>query len=155
MKYYTRIETPYGNIGLAEDGKGISDLYFEKNGPLQNAEEKETPLLKKAKQQLQEYFAGARKMFDLPLSLQGTDFQIRDWNALCTIPYGETRTYGEIAKQIGNPKASRAVGMANHNNPISIIIPCHRVIGVNGALVGYGGGLDMKVFLLELEAKHR
>ena len=155
MKYYTRIETPYGNIGLAEDGKGISDLYFEKNGPLQNAEEKETPLLKKAKQQLQEYFAGERKTFDLPLSLQGTDFQIRDWNALCTIPYGETRTYGEIAKQIGNPKASRAVGMANHNNPISIIIPCHRVIGANGALVGYGGGLDMKVFLLELEAKHR
>lgn len=105
-------------------------------------------------QQLDEYFSGERKTFTIPLSAKGTSFQHLVWDALCTIPYGETRSYGEIAKQIGNPKASRAVGMANHNNPIGIIVPCHRVIGANGTLTGYAGGLDMKQYLLELEQQY-
>lgn len=103
--------------------------------------------------QLQEYMNGERKSFAFPYELHGTPFQKRVWNALCEIPYGETRTYGEIAKAVGNPKACRAVGMANHNNPIAIVVPCHRVIGANGKLTGYGGGLDMKEYLLELEKK--
>lgn len=103
--------------------------------------------------QLQEYLDGKRKSFEFPYELHGTPFQKRVWNALCEIPYGETRTYGEIAKAVGNPKACRAVGMANHNNPMTIVVPCHRVIGANGKLTGYGGGLDMKEYLLELEKK--
>lgn len=103
--------------------------------------------------QLQEYLSGKRKSFEFPYELHGTPFQKKVWNALCEIPYGETRTYGEIAKAVGNPKACRAVGMANHNNPMTIVVPCHRVIGANGKLTGYGGGLDMKEYLLELEKK--
>ena len=102
-----------------------------------------------------EYFDGKRKIFDLPLKPEGTEFQLKDWNALREIPYGETRSYKDIAIAIGNPKACRAVGTANHNNPISIIIPCHRVIGSDGSLTGYGGGLDKKTYLLELEQKNR
>lgn len=109
------------------------------------------PLLKKAVKQLDEYFAGKRKKFDLPLSMKGTEFQQKVWEALRAIPYGETRSYGDIAKAIGKPKAARAVGMANNRNPVSIIVPCHRVIGANGSLVGYGGGLKAKEFLLKLE----
>ena len=108
-------------------------------------------LLKKAAKQLTEYFAGKRREFDLPLDFTGTGFQKKVWAALLTIPYGETRSYGEIAKQIGNPKACRAVGMANNRNPIAIICPCHRVIGADGSLVGFGGGLPAKQFLLDLE----
>ncbi|MDR7017029.1 methylated-DNA--[protein]-cysteine S-methyltransferase [Acinetobacter sp. 3657] len=109
------------------------------------------PMLLKAKQQLQQYFAGQRQQFDLPLDFQGTDFQQHVWNALLTIPYGETRSYKDIALQIGNVKAVRAVGAANGKNPISIIAPCHRVIGSGGALVGFAGGLDKKQILLNLE----
>lgn len=104
-------------------------------------------------EQLCEYFAGSRQTFDLPLEPRGTEFQRRVWNALCEIPYGETRSYGEIAQRVGNPKASRAVGMANHRNPIPILIPCHRVIGADGSLVGYGGGLGVKRYLLDLEKR--
>jgi methylated-DNA-[protein]-cysteine S-methyltransferase len=104
-----------------------------------------------AERQLMEYFEKKRKIFDLPITLNGTDFQKSVWNALLGVPWGETRTYGQIAEIIGNPKASRAVGMANNRNPISIIVPCHRIIGTNGALVGYGGGLDIKRLLLDLE----
>ncbi len=104
--------------------------------------------------QLDEYFAGERKTFDFPMALYGTEFQKTVWKALCAIPYGETRTYGQIASAIGNPRASRAVGMANNRNPISIVVPCHRVIGANGSLVGYGGGLAMKEGLLALEKKY-
>ena len=111
----------------------------------------ETPLIKEACRQLSEYLKGERKTFDLPLNPKGTDFQKCVWRALCDIPYGETRTYKQIAEAIGNPKAVRAVGMANNRNPITIIVPCHRVIGANGKLVGYGGGLEMKEFLLRLE----
>ncbi len=111
-------------------------------------------VLERAAQQLAEYFAGKRREFDLPLAPKGTGFQERAWRALLAIPYGETRTYGEQARAIGRPAASRAVGAANGKNPIAIIIPCHRVIGANGTLTGYGGGLPLKRWLLEHEAKH-
>ncbi len=103
------------------------------------------------KRQLNEYFRGERKTFDLPLALCGTPFQLKVWEALQTIPYGDTRSYKEIAIQVGSPKGCRAVGMANNKNPIPIIIPCHRVVGGNGKLVGYAGGLDKKEYLLEVE----
>ncbi len=101
--------------------------------------------------QIREYLAGARRAFDFPYELRGTEFQRKVWSALCRIPYGETRTYRQIAEEVGSPKAYRAVGMANHENPVAIAVPCHRVIGSNGALVGYGGGLEMKRALLDLE----
>ena len=111
--------------------------------------------LEEAKQQLAEYFAGQRQAFDLPLRMQGTPFQQKVWAALREIPYGETRSYGQIAAQVGNPKAGRAVGMANNRNPIAIIVPCHRVIGANGSLTGYAGGLSVKQELLALERRTR
>lgn len=117
-------------------------------------EQQPTELLLKAEQELLEYFAGKRKEFDLPLHLEGTPFQLKVWNALLTIPYGETRSYKEIAESIGNEKACRAVGMANNRNSVMILVPCHRVIGADGGLVGYGGGLPLKEKLLELEKNH-
>lgn len=105
--------------------------------------------------ELNEYFAGRRQTFDFPLLLRGTEFQRKVWAALLAIPYGETRSYREIAEAVGSPRAFRAVGMANHNNPVSIAVPCHRVIGSDGRLVGYGGGLPLKERLLELERKHK
>lgn len=112
------------------------------------------PILKLAHTQLSEYFSGIRFQFDLPLSLSGTHFQQHCWHALCQIPYAETRCYQDIAIEIENPKAVRAVGMANNRNPIAIIVPCHRVIGKNGSLVGYGGGLSIKQWLLDFEKQH-
>ena len=141
---------PIGTVCIEEENHFITGLYIDANI---EENEKETELLQEAHQQLKEYFAGNRKKFKLPIHLEGTEFQKKVWKALQTIPYGETRTYGEIAEQIGNPKASRAVGGANHNNPIMIVVPCHRVIGANGSLVGFGGGLDMKKYLLELEKR--
>ncbi|WP_336937607.1 methylated-DNA--[protein]-cysteine S-methyltransferase [Acinetobacter modestus] len=114
-------------------------------------EDRQHPMLYKVKQQLEQYFAGQRQQFDLPLDFQGTTFQQQVWQTLLTIPYGETRSYKEIAVQLGNEKAVRAVGAANGKNPISIIAPCHRVIGSSGALVGFAGGLDKKQILLSLE----
>ena len=114
----------------------------------------ETPLLQEAEEQLNEYFAGARREFDLPLAPKGTPFQKAVWAEMCRIPYGETRTYGQIAAQIGRPTACRAVGMANNRNPIAIVVPCHRVVGSTGALVGYAGGLGVKTHLLNLEKAH-
>ena len=114
-------------------------------------EDHQHPMLIRVKKQLEQYFAGQRQQFDLPLDFQGTDFQQQVWQTLLTIPYGETRSYKEIAVQIGNEKAVRAVGAANGKNPISIIAPCHRVIGSSGALVGFAGGLDKKQILLSLE----
>ena len=119
-----------------------------------NSIQKETSLIKNTKQQLDEYFAGKRKKFDIPIKLDGTDFQIKVWKELLKIPYGETCSYLDIAKCIGNPKASRAVGMANNKNKIIIIVPCHRVIGSNKKLVGYACGLDVKEKLLELEKEN-
>ena len=111
----------------------------------------ETSLIKEAYRQLSEYLIGERKSFDLPLNPRGTVFQQQVWKVLCDIPYGETRSYRQIAEAIGNPKAVRAVGMANNRNPLLIVIPCHRVIGANGKLVGYGAGIEKKEFLLKLE----
>ena len=142
-------------LGIAEDEAAISNLFFGKDKPPEGFEERETPLIKNAAKQLEEYFRGKLKVFDLPLAFHGTQFKEKVWKALQTIPYGETRSYGEIAAIIKKPKASRAVGMANHNNPISIIIPCHRVIGHDGSLTGYAGGLELKKKLLELEQMHK
>ena len=114
-----------------------------------------TPLLKECVRQLNAYFAGQLTDFDLPLHMEGTAFRLKVWQALRTIPYGETRSYGQLAAMIGQASASRAVGGANHRNPISIIVPCHRIIGADGSLTGYGSGLDMKEWLLEHERKHR
>ena len=111
----------------------------------------ETSLIKEAHLQFSEYLKGERKEFDIPFRMKGTKFQKQVWTALCEIPYGETRSYKQIAEAIGNPKAVRAVGMANNRNPLLVLVPCHRVIGINGQLVGYAGGLDKKEFLLRLE----
>lgn len=148
------VRTPVGELELVEDGKGICSLSFGASLETQDIPEEKTELLLEAERQLAEYFAGERKVFDLPLSLHGTEFQMRDWKALLAIPYGETRSYGEIARIIGCPKGSRAVGMANRNNPVAIIVPCHRVIGSDGSLTGYAGknkALDIKEYLLRLE----
>ncbi|MBD7909916.1 methylated-DNA--[protein]-cysteine S-methyltransferase [Clostridium cibarium] len=145
-------DTKIGKIGIEENGEAITKVYLV-NKDLQDdiGEKTETILLKKAVKELNEYFEGKRSSFDLPLEPGGTEFQKKVWEALIEIPCGETRSYGEIAKVIGNEKAARAVGMANNKNPIMIIIPCHRVIGANGSLVGYAGGLNIKEKLLELE----
>lgn len=140
------IETPIGPLSLQTDESAVSAMRFGAGGA-QDA----SPLLDAAEAQLREYFAGARRTFDLPLAPHGTAFQQRVWTALRAIPYGETRTYGELAAAIDSPNASRAVGMANHRNPIPIVIPCHRVIGANGTLTGYAGGLEVKRKLLALE----
>ena len=139
------IDTPIGPVCLTESNDALVRLSW-------GAGRMETsPLLLEAERQLKEYFRGERTQFDLPLAPKGTAFQQKVWDALRTIPYGETRSYGEIAAQIGNSKACRAVGMANNRNPLPIFIPCHRVIGADGALVGYGGGRNIKIALLELE----
>ena len=140
------IKTPIGPLTLQADEVAVTAIRFGAGGA-QDA----SPLLDAAEAQLREYFAGARRTFELPLAPHGTAFQQRVWAALRAIPYGETRTYGELAAAIGSPNASRAVGMANHRNPIPIIIPCHRVIGANGTLTGYAGGLEVKQKLLALE----
>lgn len=129
-------------IVIAESDGAICNVDFNKIKNYDDFEKRETPIIKQAAKQLDEYFNQKRKSFDLPLKIEGTDFQKKVWKALQKIPYGKTSSYGELAKTIGSPKASRAVGMANNKNPISIIIPCHRVIGADGTLVGYAGGLE-------------
>ena len=152
MKNIFYYNTKIGRIGIEENGIAITKLDFiNKDVQEEIIEKNETELLKEAIKQLNEYLDGKRSSFDLPLEPKGTEFQKKVWNALKEIPFGETRSYGEIAKIIGNEKASRAVGMANNKNPIAIIVPCHRVIGANGKLVGYAGGLDIKEKLLNLE----
>jgi methylated-DNA-[protein]-cysteine S-methyltransferase len=152
MKSIFYYNTKIGRISIEENGTSITKLDFISKDVQEDIIEKnETVLLKQAINELNEYLDGNRSSFDLPLEPKGTEFQKKVWNALKEIPYGETRSYGEIAKIIGNEKASRAVGMANNKNPIAIIVPCHRVIGANGKLVGYAGGLDLKEKLLELE----
>lgn len=149
-KYCFTYASPVGELFIAENDEGICCIAFgssDDTGILK----KETALIKKTAKQLDEYFAGKRKQFDIALSTHGTDFQQKVWQSLQQIPYGETRCYEQIAESVGNPKACRAVGSANNKNPISILIPCHRVIGKNGKPVGYGGGLDIKEFLLHLE----
>ena len=138
-------------LGIAEKEGALSNIFFENVKPPADFEKIETPLIKKAARQLEEYFEGKRKVFDLPLTFHGTAFKEKVWKALLSIPYGETRCYGEIASLINNPKASRAVGKANNTNQIAIIVPCHRVIGHDGSLTGYTGGLELKQKLLDLE----
>lgn len=143
-------ETVIGEITIIDNGEAIIELDFG-NNLNKDIEIKETELIKKVKKQLDEYFNGERKEFNLPLEPKGTEFQRKVWKALTNIPYGRTKTYKEIAIEVGNEKACRAVGMANNKNPIAIIIPCHRVIGSNNKLVGYAGGLELKEKLLSLE----
>lgn len=151
MKHTLSVPSPIGKLWLEEEDGAISGLRFAAPA-LPALEQQTSPLLEQAKQQLAEYFAGQRQVFDLPLRVQGTPFQQRVWAALREIPYGQTRSYKQIAEQIGSPNASRAVGMANNRNPIAILIPCHRVIGADGSLTGYAGGLAAKERLLALEA---
>lgn len=176
MKSIFYYKTDLGQIGIAEVAGNITNIFFEadksptqKEGLLKYKDEKqvqynyeitssycikETDLLKEASGQLQEYFQGKRRLFSLPLAPEGTQFMKSVWNCLCEIPYGDTKSYKEIAKAIGNEKACRAVGQANNKNPIPIFIPCHRVIGTNGSLIGYRGGMQIKKLLLEIEKKH-
>ena len=151
MKYISFYSYKICNLGIAEEDGTICRILFANSKTPGGFEKTETHLIKKAAAQFGGYFDGKIKNFDLPIMLHGTDFQIAVWKALQNIPYGETISYGKLAAITGNPKASRAVGMANHRNPIPIIIPCHRVIGSNGNLTGYAGGLELKRKLLELE----
>ena len=155
--YYCYLDTPIGELLLAGDADGLTLIGFPKGSMRREPEPdwifNEKPLAE-ARRQLREYFAGDRREFDLPLKLSGTDFQVSVLRALQEIPYGETVSYGEIAKQIGRPRAVRAVGAANGRNPLPIVVPCHRVIGSTGDLTGFGGGLDTKEALLRLEAEN-
>lgn len=151
MIYQAIIETKIGQITIVEEDHFLTHLVFRHKKAPDEAVEKHTSFLRGVAQEIVEYLNGKRRQFDIPLKLSGTNFQKSVWNTLLTIPYGETRSYRDIAEQIGNVKACRAVGMANHHNPIVIIVPCHRVIGSNGSLIGFGGGLDLKRQLLDLE----
>lgn len=143
--------TILGKIAIAENGHCITHLFFPDEVVPADFILQETPLLKEAADQLQGYLEKRRQNFDIPLCPEGTSFMRQVWSALQEIPYGETRSYGTIAQSIGKPKACRAVGQANNKNPLPIFIPCHRVIGKDGQLVGYGGGLPIKIMLLKLE----
>lgn len=153
---YRTVDSPVGVLTLAGTGNRLQHLRMvdQTHEPSRAGWEPVSDGFADVVEQLEEYFAGERHDFDLELDLIGTDFQRKVWAALQTIPYGETRSYGEIAAQIGAPGASRAVGLANGHNPISIIVPCHRVIGANGSLTGYGGGLDRKKLLLGMEKQY-
>ncbi len=151
--YRKIVDSPIGKIELIEENDKIIEINILKNIKTNSIRQENTELLTKTEKQLKEYFKGKRIEFTIPLNPKGTNFMKKVWNELINIPYGEVRTYKEIAKKIGNEKASRAVGMANHKNPIPIIIPCHRVIGSNNKLVGYALGLDIKQYLLNLERK--
>lgn len=157
MKNMIYYKSPIGNLIIMEEENAIIKLCFKEQEitNIKDIQEFETPLLKKAKKQLEEYFEGKRKKFDLALRLNGTSFQNKVWKALLNIPYAKTCSYKDIAKNIGNENASRAVGNANNKNPLPIFIPCHRVIGSNGKLIDYAGGLDIKIKLLELERENK
>ena len=152
MEFY-QVSTPLGPMALASEGDFISRLYLP-GRPTPRLSSHSTPLLLEGERQLLEYLGGQRKTFDLPLNPQGTPFQMRVWRALEAIPWGETRTYRDIAQAVNCPRGFRAVGMANHHNPIPIFIPCHRVVGSDGSLTGYAGGLELKQALLALEGCH-
>jgi methylated-DNA-[protein]-cysteine S-methyltransferase len=157
---YKNVQTPVGKLKLVGSDRGLAAILWEKDDPKRvrlniTAEDKAHPVLLETEQQLNAYFAGKRKQFSVKLDFAGTVFQKKVWRALLAIPFGETRSYGQIAKQLGNPKAMRAVGAANGKNPISIITPCHRVIGASGKLTGFAGGLETKARLLALEGPSR
>jgi methylated-DNA-[protein]-cysteine S-methyltransferase len=148
------MESPVGALRLLSDGEALVGVTMEDRAGglrLDSADGRGDPLLEKARRELAEWFAGERTTFSLPLRPRGTPFQLEVWRALCEIPFGETRTYGEIAARLGRPSASRAVGAANGRNPIGIVVPCHRVIGADGTLTGYAGGMERKRWLLEHE----
>ena len=142
---------PIGTLGLMDDGQGLSRVFLKQEGVDYNFPEGETPLTGQAAVELEEYFNRRRNSFTVPLSPHGTEFQLAVWRALRDIPYGQTRTYGEIARLVGRSRAARAVGMANHDNPLLIVTPCHRVVGKDGSLTGFACGLEVKRRLLELE----
>jgi methylated-DNA-[protein]-cysteine S-methyltransferase len=151
---YTTMDSPIGELLLLGDGESLHGLYMQAGRhpvPINPRWERDDEAFADVRRQLDEYFAGERSTFDIKMHMEGTAFQRTVWHALTEIPYGETISYGELAKRIGRPDRARAVGTANGQNPIAVIVPCHRVIGANGKLVGYGGGLDNKRRLLELE----
>ena len=159
MTIYTTMKSPIGELLLAGDGQALTGLFMQehRHGPVGTdgwTRTDDDPVLAEAAKQLREYFNGERQTFTVPLNASGTAFQKTVWAALCDIPYGTTISYGELARRVGNAAASRAVGLANGRNPISIIVPCHRVVGSNGSLTGYGGGLERKQALLALEEEH-
>jgi len=153
---YTNVESPIGELLLLSDGHVLCGLHMQEGRKAVRIKptwrRSEEPFTN-VREQLEEYFAGQRFRFDLPLGLRGTPFQLRVWRALQEIPYGDRLTYGALASRVGRPFAARAVGHANGSNPIAVVLPCHRLVGANGALVGYGGGLERKQFLLSLEAR--
>ncbi|MCG2609618.1 methylated-DNA--[protein]-cysteine S-methyltransferase [Acinetobacter sp. SM34] len=154
---FMEMASPVGNLKLVANDTALVAVLWENENPkrvrlAELMEQVDHPILLATQKQLTEYFAGKRQQFDLPLDFEGTEFQQKVWQALLTIPFGETRSYRDIAEQVGNVKAVRAVGAANGKNPISIIAPCHRVVGANGKLVGFAGGLDNKEILLKLES---
>lgn len=156
---FKTMSTPVGELKLVAGANGLAAVLWEDDSPRRvplgmMTEDRHHPLLLETERQLNGYFTGRRKEFSLPLDFRGTAFQKAVWHALLTIPYGETRSYSEIAIRIGNPKSARAVGAANGRNPISIIAPCHRVIGSNGTLTGFAGGLEAKFHLLKIEGTH-
>jgi methylated-DNA-[protein]-cysteine S-methyltransferase len=154
---YTTTDSPIGELVLIADDIGLTQLHRQALGrpvTIKAEWQRDDTGLKAASTQLAEYFAGDRTRFTMPLSLRGSSFQKQVWAALLEIPYGETASYGQIAARVGHPTGARAVGLANGQNPLPIIVPCHRVIGADGSLVGYGGGLPAKQFLLSLEASH-
>ena len=153
------IQSPVGKLKLVASDEGLVAILWEKDSPRrvrlsELVPDDQHPVLMKTERQLGEYFAGKRKTFSVPLDMRGTPFQKNVWEALLAIPFGETRSYGQLATQLGNPRATRAVGAANGRNPISIIVPCHRVIGSSGKLTGFAGGLEAKERLLRLENCH-
>jgi methylated-DNA-[protein]-cysteine S-methyltransferase len=155
---YNTMKSPVGVLKLVASDRGLAAILWENDSPSRVklgslVEDNNHPVLREAARQLNDYFAGKRQGFSLQFDVAGTGFQKEVWQALATIPFGETRTYGEIARQIGRPKAVRAVGAANGKNPISIVVPCHRVIGSNGKLTGFAGGLNTKAALLKLESR--
>ncbi len=153
--FYTSTDSPIGELLLLGDGDALHGLYMQdgrKPARIASQWKRSATPFTDVREQLREYFAGERVAFQTPLAMHGTRFELQVWHALADIPYGETVSYGEMATRIGQPSAARAVGLANGRNPIAVIVPCHRVIGANGTLTGYGGGLERKRLLLELEA---
>ncbi|HEX5160807.1 MAG TPA: methylated-DNA--[protein]-cysteine S-methyltransferase [Steroidobacteraceae bacterium] len=157
--HFQDMPSPVGRLRLIASGIALVGIWFEQGRDAARGRgdlvEASSPVLERTRRQLEEYFAAQRREFDLPLDPRGTDFQRRVWKRLLDIPYGETTTYGKLATDLGDAKASRAVGLANGSNPIPIVIPCHRVIGADGSLTGFGGGLTIKQQLLDLERSHR
>ncbi len=153
---YTEMDSPLGRLLLFGTARGLSGIMMSRHRHFEGKQkewQRDDAKWSGVAKQLREYFEGKRRDFKIALDVHGTEFQTKVWSALCTIPYGRTASYGDIARKIGNPKAVRAVGLANGRNPVSIVVPCHRVIGADGSLTGYGGGLDRKTILLDLERR--